>query len=293
MNLAQLTKLTEDQSRQYLESIRWPEGPVCPHCQGKVSAKLQGKSTSPGYYKCKMPACRKKFSVTVGTIFERSHIRLRDWLIAFHLMVSSKKGASAHQIHRSVGVTYKTAWFMCHRIRHAMEQGAGFLKGTVEADETYVGGKPRKGEGIKGRGTKKTPVAALVQRGGEVRAQVMPRVNAKNLRRFAQKHCSPATHLMTDEYNAYKPVGRDFLSHGVVNHSAGEYVSGPNHNNTAESFFALLKRGHYGTFHHFSKHHLQRYVNEFQFRWNNRKVNDGLRREAALRGAEGKRLTYR
>ncbi len=292
MNLAELTRLTEEQSREYLESIRWPEGPVCPHCQGKAVTKLEGKSTSPGYYKCKTPTCRKKFSVTVGTIFERSHIKLRDWLLAFHLMVSSKKGASAHQIHRSVGVTYKSAWFMCHRIRHAMEQGSGFLKGTVEADETYVGGKPRRGQAIRGRGTKKTPVAALVQRGGEVRAKVVERVTTKNLRAHAQQHVDPASILMTDEFKAYPPIGRDFAGHGVVNHSTGEYVSGDCHVNTAESFFALLKRGHYGTFHHFSKQHLQRYVNEFQFRWNNRKVNDGERREAALRGAEGKRLTY-
>ncbi len=143
MNLAQVTKLDEEQARDYLESIRWPNGPVCPHCGGTNAGKLAGESTRPGVYKCKTKECRKQFTVTVGTIFERSHISLREWVIAFHMMCASKKGVSAHQIHRMVGCTYKSAWFMCHRIRHAMKQGpmAPKMKGVVEADETYVGGK--------------------------------------------------------------------------------------------------------------------------------------------------------
>ncbi len=179
MNLSEVTKLTEEQARQYLESIRWPDGPVCPRCGCMDVTKLAGKSTRPGVYKCKARGCRKPFTVTVGSIFERSHIKLREWVIAFHLICSSKKGISAHQLHRSLGVTYKTAWFMCHRIRHAMSTGSFTppkMTGTVEMDETYVGGKPRMGNVKRGRGApNKTPVVALVERNGDVRTVVMPK----------------------------------------------------------------------------------------------------------------------
>ncbi|WP_254508320.1 IS1595 family transposase [Anatilimnocola floriformis] len=164
MNLSEVAALTENEAREYLEKIRWAEGPVCPHCTSKEVTLLGGKSTTPGTYKCKAKECRKKFTVRVGTIFESSHITLRHWVMAFHLMCSSKKGISAHQIHRSIGVTYKTAWFMCHRIRHAMDQGSIAMTGEVEVDETYVGGKPRKNTGKKnfrGMGTEKTPVVVL------------------------------------------------------------------------------------------------------------------------------------
>jgi transposase-like protein len=297
MNLAQVTALNEEQARDYLESIRWPKGPVCPHCTSQNVGKLQGKSTRPGVYKCKDKECRKQFTVTVGTIFERSHVPLRHWVIAFHMMCASKKGVSAHQIHRNVGCTYKTAWFMCHRIRHAMIQGpmsGRMLKGVVEVDETYVGGKPRGGhKGFKGRGTKKTPVVALVERSGEVRTMAVARVTAKNLSRAIEGNVSPEATLMTDEFKSYTKVGRKYARHGVIKHKLGSYVQGDVTTNTVEGFFALIKRGVYGTFHHVSKRHLQRYLDEFAFRYNARKVSDGVRREKALFATEGKRLTYR
>jgi transposase-like protein len=294
MNLAQVTQLNEEQARDYLESIRWPNGPVCPHCQGTNAAKLEGKSTRPGLYKCKTKECRKQFTVTVGTIFERSHIPLRQWVIAFHMMCASKKGVSAHQIHRNVGCTYKTAWFMCHRIRHAMKQGpmAEKMTGVVEADETYVGGKNRPGS-KNGRGTKKDPVFALVERGGEVRAHAIPRITADTLRPHIEANVDKSATLMTDENKSYIKLGRQFARHGVIKHKDKTYVKGDVTTNTIEGFFSLIKRGVYGTFHQVSAEHLQRYVDEFAFRYNHRKTDDGKRREAALRAAEGKRLTYR
>jgi transposase-like protein len=294
MNLAQITKLNEEQAREYLEKIRWPDGPFCPRCGCMDVTKLQGKSTRPGVYKCKAKGCRKPFTVTVATIFERSHVKLREWVIAAHLIASSKKGASAHQIHRSLGVTYKTAWFMCHRLRHAMAVGSfdTKLQGVVEADETYVGGKQR-GKGT-GRGTKnKTPVVALVQRGGDVRAVVMPRVTAKNLNNFIVPNAHLSSTLMTDELLVYRKIGRKFNNHKAIKHSDGVYAKGDITTNTVEGFFALLKRGVYGAFHHVSAKHLQRYVDEFQFRYNRRKTNDGERRDSILGAIEGKRLTYR
>lgn len=304
MNLAEVTKLTEEQSREYLESIRWPQGNYCPFCGEMGATKLQGKSTRPGVYKCKGKGCRKQFTVTVGTIFERSHIKLREWVMAFHLMCSSKKGISAHQLHRSIGVTYKSAWFMCHRIRHAMSTGdlkRPKLTGVVEADETYVGGKPRvtrtakERKATKNYATKsdKAPVVALVERDGGIRVVHMPKVTAKNLREHINQNADTKAILMTDESPLYVKVGREMAGHHAVNHRAKEYVRGSAHSNTAESFFALLKRGVYGNFHHCGDKHLQRYCDEFAFRWDHRKVNDGVRREAALAMAEGKRLTYR
>ena len=294
MNLAQVTALTEEQAREHLESIHWPNGPVCPHCGSTVVVKLQGKATRPGVHKCKAKECRKQFTVTVGTIFERSHISLRHWVIAFHLMCSSKKGISAHQLHRSLGITYKSAWFMCHRIRHAVANGPfpEQMKGTVEADETYVGGKPRYG-GKRGRGTKKTPVFALVERKGEVRAHVVPNVKAETLRAHLKANVHTSARLMTDEFASYNYAGTYFAEHHQIKHSAHVYAKGEVYTNTIESFFALIKRGVYGVFHHVSPVHLQRYCDEFAFRWNHRKTSDSFRRDAALSMADGKRLTYR
>lgn len=300
MNLSELSALTEDQAREYIEAIRWPEGRACPHC-GEVSnsTKLQGKSTRPGVYKCKAKACRKQFTVKVGTILEDSHISYRHWVMAFHLLCASKKGMSAHQIHRQIGCTYKTAWFLCHRIRHAMEQGSGLLSRTIEADETFVGGKPRNPQKHKpghGRKRTKTPVAVLVERGGRARAKVVKRVTAKNLKAHMKANVDiQASRLMTDEFKSYIVIGRQFQSHGVVKHKSGQYVTdnGDTHSNTAESYFALLKRGVYGVFHHVSDQHLQKYCDEFSFRWDHRKVSDSKRRDAAIQGIEGKRLTYR
>jgi transposase-like protein len=307
LNLATLSRIfaDEDAARNFLEAKRWPDGPVCPHCSSEAYALTpKPGSKSPvrsGVYKCK--ACRKQFSVRIGTIFEESKIPIRKWLMAIHLMTSSKKGVSSHQIAREVGVTVKSAWFLTHRIREAMklEPMAGMLAGVVESDETYVGGKPRYKAGAKnkrGSGTKKTPVHILVERGGDVRVKPMEKVDSWALRKELVVNVAKDAILMTDELAGYKGPGKQFAAHETVTHSKKEYArkrkDGLSVNvNTAESFFALLKRGHYGTFHHLSKKHLHRYCNEFGFRWNNRKTTDGERMVAALKGTEGKRLMYR
>lgn len=289
-----------EKAREYLEQQRWPEGPICPHCGVLHQATLlAGKSTRPGLYKCK--ACEKPYTVTVGTVFERSKIPLNKWLLATFLLTGSKKGMSAHQIHRQLGVQFKTAWFMAHRIREAMTP-AGKSQGpiggrgkTIEADETFVGGKAKnvhKGKPI----PPKRPVVALVERGGEVRAKHVADVTADTVRQVLVTQASRKSHLKTDYAAIYDSIGREFRTHDTVNHGADEYVRGDTHTNTAESFFAILKRQIYGIHHAVSEQHLQRYVSEVSFRWNHRAslgVDDTLRANAALRGIGGKRLTYR
>jgi len=289
-----------DTAREYLEALRWPDGPYCPHCGStKKPMKLQGAKCRPGLYKCSEYQCRKQFTVTVGTVFERSKVPLNKWLLAAYLMASSKKGISAHQIHRTIGVTYKTAWFMCHRIREAMNEthfgvlGSG--GGTVEADETFWGNKKRKGQA--GRGYEhKMKVVSLVDRAGKKRSFQTERVTAKVLTPILLEHISPDANLMTDENRSYDQAGKEFASHNVVTHSRGEYTRGHIHTNTVEASFSLLKRGLVGTFHHVGEQHLQRYCNEFDFRWNYRSANgveDAERADAILRNIQGKRLTYR
>jgi len=290
----------EDAARAHLEAQLWPDGPVCPHCgqheQDKIT-RLQGQAHRKGAYQCK--SCRKQFSVTVGTVFERSKITLNKWVLATHLMAASKKGISAHQLHRMLGITYKSAWFMAHRIREAMgpndDDGAiGGPGKVVESDETYVGGKARNAHKSKPT-PKKHAVVALVDRDGEIRARHVPEVTAKNVRNHLVTSVDRASYLMTDESMVYVKVAREFKGHASVNHSADEYVRLGSfvHVNGAESFFALLKRGVYGAFHAVSEQHLQRYVNEFAFRWNGRKLSDRERALGILRGIKGKRLTYR
>jgi transposase-like protein len=240
--------------------------------------------------------------VTVGTIFEDSRIPLSKWLLAIHLMCASKKGYSAHQLHRTLGITYKSAWFMAHRIRFAMSQEplASKLSGIVECDETYIGGKAknmhaseRKAK-IQGRGAvSKFPVCSLVERQGRVRSTHVPNVTGANLRSVLRAHVEPTAHIMTDEFTSYIGVSSEFASHQTVNHGKGEYVRREAHTNTIESFFALLKRGIIGTFHHVSEQHLHRYLSEFDFRYNLRAVKDGERMMEALKGFEGKRLMYK
>jgi transposase-like protein len=289
-----------EKAREYLEQQRWPDGPECPHCQAKHQAtKLEGKSTRPGLYKCK--ACEQPYTVTVGTVFERSKIPLNKWLFATFLMSGAKKGISAHQIHRQLGITYKTAWFMCQRIREAMTPGArtaGPIGGsgkTIEADETYVGGKAKnvhKGKPV----PPKRPVVALVERGGEVRARHVADVTAKTVRNVLVTQASRKSKLMTDYAAIYDSIGPEFRSHETVNHSADEYVRGKIHTNTVESYFAILKRQMYGTHHAVSEQHLQRYVSEVAFKWNTRtalEFTDTMRANEALKGIGGKRLTYR
>jgi transposase-like protein len=251
--------------------------------------------------------CKQQYTVRTGTVYEDSRIFLRHWCYAFWKACSSKKGISALQIKRETGLSYKSALFLMHRIRFAMaETPTSPLTGIVEVDETYVGGKPRakelrhSGDGWRtfkrGRARdfmrRKTPVVALVERGGRVRATVPTHVSARNLRQVIQANVDPSAHLMTDELNPYRKIGRAFARHDTVTHSRHEYVRGLASTNTVEGFFSLLKRGLIGTFHHVSRKHLHRYVSEFEFRYNHRHVEDGTRTVQAIRASEGKRLTY-
>lgn len=289
-NLLSGKHLNDEQAAyEHLAKIRWPEGPVCVHCRSKKVYTLKVSGTSRVVLKC--GTCRKQFSATVGTIFERSHIPLNKWFMAFQLMASSKKGMSAHQLHRMLNITYKSAWFLAHRIRHVMKQTpfGGKLGGIVEADETYIGGKSR------GRGhiDRKIPVFALVERGGRVRSFAMPLVTSVNLKRAIHEHVEKSATLMTDEFIGYKKIGKDFIEHHTVNHSNKEYVRGTASTNTVEGYFSLLKRGLTGTYHHVSARHLHRYLDEFNFRYNARTVSDAMRNHGAIRATEGKRLQYR
>lgn len=302
----EIPNLTEDEARAYLEKVRWPNGAACVHCGSDQVYKLQGKSTRPGLWKCR--ECKGQFTVAVGTIFEDSHLPLAKWVRGFHMMCASKKGISALQLQRELGLgSYKTAWHMAHRIRYAMEQDAmpGMLKGQIQADETYVGGKYRVGSGEdrKSQYENKTPVVALVETGGNVRSRPMNHVTSANLRSALEEVCDKSAQIVTDDHTAYPLATANFEGgHQTVNHSQKEYarkrINEKNEvetitTNTAESYFALLKRGVYGTFHHVSKTHLHRYCAEFDFRWNGRQMTDVERRTAAIQQVEGKRLMYR
>lgn len=288
----------ETKARELLESWIWPKGPVCPHCQSVDCVRLNGKSTRAGVLKCR--ECEKQFTVTVGTIFERSKIPISKWMMAVFILCSSKKGLSAHQLHRMLGVTYKTAWFIFHRLRHAMQQQPlkETMKGTVEVDDAYLGGTPEPGKGTSGRGTKhKTAVVALVERGGKARVQIVAGVSANNLRKFVADVVSPEATVNSDQWNAYRPLFRDF-KHAVVKHNAREFSRHNDdgssvHVNSCESLFSLIKRGMVGSWHHVSKEHLPKYLDEFVFRWDRRKLSDGQRMQELIVATSGKRLTYR
>lgn len=292
-----------EKAREYLEALRWANGVVCPHC-GSIKAhyKLKGKATRPGVYKC--VDCSEQFTVTVGTVFERSKIALHIWLQAVHLMCASKKGISSKQLERMLGVTYKTAWFMSHRIREAMTSSPDGLLGsgggTVEADETYWGNshqsKISKLVGPVRGGSMKEKVFALVERDGKARSFHVQTVSSKSMKAVMDKHVSKDANLMTDEAPIYKSIGKEYASHESVKHSAKEYARGNASTNRVEGYFAIFKRGLVGTFHHVGEQHLQRYCNEFDFRYNSRTklgFNDVQRTDIALKGIEGKRLTYR
>jgi len=288
----------EDAAREYLEAIRWPDGPICPHCGciGRTS-RLEGKSHRAGLLFC--GDCRKQFSVTVKTVFERSKIPLHKWVLACHLLCASKKGMSSHQLHRMLGVTYKSAWFMTHRIREAMKPGGGGLLGTgggvVEVDETFWGNKGKQKKGAKGY-EHKMKVVSLVERGGKKRSFHIPRVTAATLGPIMREHIAPEATIHTDEFRAYKTIAPHFAGHDFVTHGKDEYARGNVTTNTVEGSFSLLKRGLVGTFHHVGEQHLQRYVNEFDFRWNNRialGVDDVQRSETLLGQVGGRRLMYR
>ncbi len=298
-NLSRPEFSDETKAREWLETELWPDGPICPHCGtvGKATL-LRGKSHRPGLYQCN--ACREPFTVTVGTLYERSHIPLHKWLAVTHLMMASKKGISALQIGRMLGFPYKTAWFMCHRIREFLRDTmpeAGPLGGknkVVEADETYVGGKAKN---RKNHVPPKEAVLSLVERGGKVRSRHVADVSGKTLRDAMVTQIDRASYLMTDEAPVYTKIGEEFSGHGTVNHSAEEYVRAFFwHTNTAEGYFSILKRGIVGVYHHVSAAHLHRYLAEFDYRYNERLalgVDDAERTAKSVQGIVGKRLTYR
>lgn len=297
--LAQLAQAYGDEgkARKFLETHRWPDGPVCPHCDNagqkrisKLAAPRAGKrGLRQGVYFC--GACRGQFTVTVGTVLEGSHVPISKWLMALFLLCSAKKSVSASQIGRMIGVTYKTAWFMCHRIRFAMTPNHWAqpkLKGTVEVDETFVGPK----------GRPKMLVVALIERLGLARVKVVASVTQKNLGAALAECVSPEAIVNTDEHPAYRNPLKHWKEHQAVNHSRGEYQrQNPDGStastNTAESFFSLLKRGLIGAWHHVSHEHLAKYANEFAFRWNTRHDTDDRRLVKFLGQIEGKRLRYR
>jgi transposase-like protein len=299
----------QDAAREALEAVRWPHGPYCPHCGNADPtriAKVEGtkRSHRPGLYYCN--ECKGQFTVTVGTVFERSKIPLTKWWLATHLLGASKKGMSAHQLHRMLGVTYKTAWFMAHRIREAMkpDASAGPLGGdgkVIEADETYFGHKEDKSLGKRTKRGKrglagKRAVVSLVERRGKARTFHVDRATAENVREVLVRNASRKSTLYTDESNLYTETGKEYAEHETVRHSANEYVRGLVHTNTVENYFSVFKRGMKGVYQHCSEKHLHRYLAEFDFRYNHRSglgVEDVERAEAILRAIEGKRLTYR
>jgi transposase-like protein len=289
----------DDAAREALEAIRWPDGPVCPHCGCCDYDRIalgNGKAHRPGLYYC--ADCNGQFTVTVGTVMERSKIQLSKWLLAMHLMGASKKGMSALQLQRMLGVTYKTAWFLCHRIREAMKPAKpgpiGGSNKVVESDETVIGGK-KKNRAFAKIEPKKHTVLALVERDGESRSFHVANVKSKTLREAIVRTADSKSHLMTDELASYDSIGKEFAGHSTVNHSADEYVrlGGFVHVNTAECRFSLMKRAVFGTHHSVSEAHLPLYLVEWDFKFNTRKISDGERAALVAKGIEGKRLTYR
>jgi transposase-like protein len=284
-------------AREYLEALRWGSERVCPHC-GTVNESFATKK--PGVYRCRTKECRKDFSVTTKSVMESSHIKLNVWLQAFFLMASSKKGMSSHQLHRALGITYKSAWFLTHRIREAMRSGGllppmGGGGKVVEVDETYIG--RLKGQPVRrGGGSHKNAVLTLVERGGSARSFHIDSTTIAQVAPIIRNNISRESRLMTDEANVYLEVGREYESHEAVNHSDKEYVRGEVTTNTVEGYYSIFKRGMKGVYQHCAEKHLHRYLSEFDFRYSNRValgVNDGERADLAIKGAAGKRLTYR
>lgn len=280
-------------ARKHLEALRWPDGPECPHCESMDCTRLEGKKHRDGLIQCNN--CREQFTVTVGTVFERSKIALNKWLLCNHLLCASKKGMSAMQIGRMLGVTYKTAWFMCHRLREAMKptnpEPLGGKGKTVEVDETFVGGK--KGNRASRKVAPRKTVLSLVERGGQVRSFHIARIHANTIRGAIVTNIDRSSHLMSDDARFYWGIGREFASHGTTLHNLRQFAVGNRHSNTAENFFSIFKRGIVGTYHHLSEAHMHRYCYEFDFRYNTKDISDRERADKALKGIAGKRLTYR
>jgi transposase-like protein len=325
LTLREINKRVESEADAYglLEQLRWPDGPVCPHCGNTKAYFLKpanGTTRATGPKKTmsqrrvwKCAACRKQFSVLTGTIFHGTKVPIQTWLMVMVQMCSAKNGISAREVERMHGVTPETAWFMLHRLREAMKRDplAGVLRGTIVADETWVGGDPKNvhasklaalrpekidaGEGRPNQHTDKTPVLALVNREtGEVVTEVVTSVNAGNIGKFLGHNVDITNSVLhTDESRVYWPVGAQFESHETVNHSQGEYVLGNVSTNRAEGFFGQLKRSIDGTHHHVSPEHLHRYVNEFAFRYSTCKLDDGVRLQRMVDQAAGRRLSYK
>lgn len=309
INLFELAQHFSDEgkAREYLERLRWPSGPVCPHCglfdnayRLVPKASKKDQHVRPGVWKC--GGCRQQFTVTVGTIFEDSKIPLSKWLLAFHLLCSSKKGMSAHQLHRMLKVTYRSAWFMAHRIRYAMRQEPLSLKldGIVEIDDTWIGGKLRRGrtrqeseENHRKALKNKQPVVAVLQRGGRVQSMHVQRVTAENLKPIVERMVHEDAHVMTDSAHSLASALKSHRQ-DQVDHSRREYVRYENGvcitTNTVEGYFGLLKRGINGVYHHVGEQHLHRYLTEFDYRYNTRKQTDSVRTVQALKSTAGKRL---
>ena len=291
----------EEAATAYVETRVWANGITCPHCGNADEArigKLAGKSTRIGVRKCY--ACRKPFTVKVGTIFESSHVPLHLWLQAIHLMAASKKGISSNQLHRILGITLKSAWFLSHRIREAMRRDVkapplGGKGKPVESDETFLWNK----SGIKTArpgGMDKRAVLSLVERGGEVRSFHIDRANGERILPIVKENIARESRLMTDEARHYGPIAGHFASHETVNHHADEYVRGDVYTNTIEGYFSIFKRGMRGIYQHCAEKNLHRYLAEFDFRYNGRValgIDDTMRADKALKGVSGKRLTYR
>jgi len=284
---------------EFFERKIWNGKPRCPHCQSTKVYKMvdakTGQRNKRFLWRCH--DCKKQFTVRVGTVLEESRIPLRHWAYAFWRAVTSKKGVSALEIQRQCQISYPSALFLMHRIRFAMTPGNGQkLNGVVEADETYIGGQPRPGTGPhkSGRGTKKAPVMVMVERGGRIHRRVVADVSGRTLRAALRECVDTNATIITDEWLGYRGIGYRYAGHETVKHSLGEYArDGWIHTNTAESSFAILKRGITGIYHAVSKKHLHRYIGEFDFRWDTRKLDDGQRTVLAIQQAQGKRLSYR
>ena len=305
LTLIQIAKLyaTEESARKYFESLRWPDGPFCPHCGNADSERIykvtpnQKAKIRAGLYKC--AECREGFTVTVGTVMEDTHIPLNKWLIAFYMMCASKTQVSALQLQRQLEIgSYRSAWFMCHRIRYALKDHnpSDLLTGEIEADETYIGGR-RRGRGRAYKGNK-TPVVSLVERGGRVRSQVVDTVTGAEITKVLRRHVAKDARLHTDESPAYLKIGREFASHDSVNHHREEYARYNESGrlittNTAEGFFGNSKRSLDGTHHHISRKHTELYFAELDYKYNTRKDTDGGRTMEAIPKSEGKRLMLR
>jgi transposase-like protein len=296
----------ETAARAWFETTRWPNGPICPKCG---SAKHYA-TKKPGTYRCAAPTCRKDFTVMTGSVMERSHAKLTQWAAAFHMAASSKKGFAAYQLMRELGCQYNTAWFLHHRVMEAMRRGnldlppMGGDGSIVEADETYYGniekakrrtkttsGRPYTKSGRTGPSNKR-PIVALVERGGNVRTFHVPVADKASVQKIVRENIARESRLHTDESVLYVGIGDHFSSHERVKHSVGEYVRDDVHTNSAEGYFSIFKRGMRGVYQHCGEKHLHRYLAEFDFRYNTRKITDMERTELAVRGGEGKRLTY-